>query len=235
MSSVLRSMATPLVWALCAVAGALTGSAALAADAVDIGVIKETDVRVVQKLLYPKEGRTEFGFHAGLMPFDAYLTTPNGQLSFDYHFSEAVGLTVLAGGGYGLPTATLNELQSPTYSVSPDAYRYLGSVLAGVGWSPIYAKMNLNGAKVLHYDVYGAARAGVSFEQSILQDGGFAVAPTVSLGVGSRVFLGERLALRAELHDDVLLEQRKLTQSMFVKQNVNFLVGLTFLSKAEGR
>ena len=36
---------------------------AWAQDPVDIGVIKESDIVVVQKLLYPKAGRTEFGLY----------------------------------------------------------------------------------------------------------------------------------------------------------------------------
>jgi outer membrane beta-barrel protein len=226
-----RTLAT----AAAAAVALLAASPAAAQDPVDIGVIKDSEVRVVQKMLYPKEGRTEFGLHLGVMPFDAYLTTPNLQLSFDLHMSETFGITVLAGGGYGLPNSTLNELKGPAYNVSPDAYRYLASVVGGVEWAPIYGKMNLNGARVMHYDVYFPLRGGISLEQSILQDGGTAVAPTVEAGVGARFFAGERMAIRAELHDAVLMEPRQLTSNIFIKQNVNVMLGMTFLSKTKGR
>lgn len=208
---------------------------ALAQDPVDIGVIQDSDVRVVQDLLHPKDGRSEFGIHLGVMPFDAYLTTPNAQLSFDLHTSESLALSVLVGGGYGLPNATLTELQGPAYNVSPDAYRYLASALVGVQWSPIYAKMNLNGARVIHYDVYFALRGGGALEQSILPDGGTTFAPGGSVGVGTRFFSGERMTFRAELHDDILIEPRQLTGNVFIKQNVNLMLGVTFLSKVDGR
>jgi outer membrane beta-barrel protein len=202
----------------------------LAQDTVDIGVIKNSERRVVQKLLFPKEGRTEIGFHLGVMPFDAYLVTPNIQASFELHLSESLSVSTSVGGGYGLKNATYAELESPTYGVAPDAYRYLASMLGGVQYAPIYAKMNLNGAKVVHFDVYGAARGGITLEQSVIPKGGIAVAPTVSLGVGTRFFWGERYAIRVELRDDALIESRKLTNTVHFKQNANLTVGFTMLS-----
>lgn len=214
---------------------ALITGAALAQETVDVGVIRESDVRVVQKLLYPKDGRTELGVHVGWMPWDAYLTTPNTQWSLDLHQSESFSYGGVLGLGYGLKNATYRELESPTYGVAPDAYRYLGSALVGVQYAPIYAKMNLNGARVLHHDVYGAARAGLTVEQSVIPSGGMAFAPTLSLGVGWRLFTGEKGALRVELRDDFLIERRDLTQTTHLKQNANLTVGWSILSAVKGR
>ena len=168
------------------------------------------------------------------MPFDAYLVTPNLQFSFDMHLSESLSVSTIVGGGYGLKNATYAELESPTYGVAPDAYRYLSSILAGVQYAPIYAKMNLNGARVVHYDVYGTARGGITLEQSVIPSGGIAVAPTVSLGIGTRFFWGDKYAIRVELRDDCVIERRKLTASTHFKQNANITVGFTMLSPVKG-
>ena len=106
----------------------LSTTAASAADTLDIGVLKDSDLSVVQKMLYPKSKRTEIGIHVAVIPFDAYVWSPNVQLSFDKHFSNTLGLSVLVGGGYGFKTATYKLLESPTFGVAPYAYRYLGSV-----------------------------------------------------------------------------------------------------------
>ncbi len=202
-----------------------------AADPVDIGIIREEDITVVQKLLYPKTGRPELGVHLGVMPFDTYLTTPNAQLSYTQHLNEAMALTVVAGGGYGLKTQVYRTLEGPTYGVAPYAYRYLGSALAGVEWSPVYAKLNWNGGRVVHFDVYFAGRAGVTIEQSVIPDGGLGIGPTISPGIGGRFFLGENTALKVELRDDCLFEYRQLTDSLEFKQNANVTVGLAMLGK----
>ncbi len=208
---------------------------AAAQDPVDIGVIRDSDVSVVQKLLYPKKDRNEMGVHLGVMPFHQLLTTPNLQLSFDLHRSETFSLGAVLGGGFGIKNAVYRELESPKYGVAVDSYRYLGSALVGAQWAPVYAKANYNGSRVFHYDVYGAARAGASFEQSVIPAGGFALAPTVSLGIGSRFFVGERAAVRVELRDDMLVEKRSLTGTTHFKQNVNLTVGYTLLSKMPER
>ena len=79
----MRSPANPALLAL-ALSGLVTSvwssTAAAQANPVDIGVIKDSDRSVVQKLLYSKEGRVELGGHLGWMPFDTFTT----NLFFDF-------------------------------------------------------------------------------------------------------------------------------------------------------
>jgi len=222
----------PLASALCfAVLSALAvSSPASAQETIDLGVIKDEDVTVVQKLLYPKANRSEFGLHVGVMPFDAYVTNAVGQVSFNQHLSETFSISVLGGGGYGFKTAVYRQLESPAYGVAPYAYRYLAGVLAGVEWAPVYAKLSFNGNRVIHYDVYLAGRAGVTLEQSVIAGGGSALGPTLSPGIGTRLFLSRSAALRAEFRDDLMLQRRQLTETTAFKQNANVTLGLTLLS-----
>lgn len=211
-------------------AGLWTAAPVHAAETVDIGVLRNEDITVVQQLLYPKTKRSEIGVHLGYVGFDAYVKSPNIQLSYARHFDEQLAFSVLAGGGYGFKTAAYRELESPTYGVAPYAYRYVGSVLAGVEYAPIYAKLNLDGARVIHFDVYGALRGGLTVEQSVLPDGTLAFAPTVSPAVGARLYLGPSTAMHVAFRNDLLFENRPLTQSWEFKQNGNVTVGLTFFS-----
>ncbi len=212
-----------------ALAGLLLAPAAHAQETIDLGVIKQEDVRVVQKLLYPKDGRAEFGLHLGIMPFDAYVTSPNVQLSFNQHLSDTLSVSVMAGGGYSFKTSVYKRLESPAYGVAPYAYRYLGSALGGVEWAPVYAKMNVSNT-IIHFDAYLAGRAGVTLESSILPGGGTPIAPTLSPGVGLRLFLSKGSALRLEMRDDLMLQSRALTSTMEFKQNANLTLGYTLLT-----
>jgi outer membrane beta-barrel protein len=223
---------TQSVPAVLGILAAVASTPAFGADTLDIGVLKNEDISVVQKVMYPKADRTELGIHLGVMPLDTYLLTPNAQLSLDHHFTDTVALSVLVGGGYGFETAVYHTLESPTFGVAPYAYRYLASALAGVQWAPIYAKLNWNGARVLHFDVYVAGRVGGSLEQSVLPDGGFGFGPTISPALGARAWLSDHTTLRVEARDDVLVERRSLTQTWNLKQNTDFLVGLTFFTPA---
>jgi outer membrane beta-barrel protein len=211
----------------------LAPSAASASETIDLGVIKQEDVRVVQKLLYPKEGRSEFGLHLGIMPFDAYVTSPNVQLSINQHLSDTLSVSGVVGGGYSFKTTTYKRLESPAYGVAPYAYRYLASALGGVEWAPVYAKMNVSNT-IIHFDAYLAARAGVTLESSILPGGGTPIAPTLSPGGGLRLFLSKGSALKLEIRDDLLLQPRSLTGTLEFKQNANCTLGFTILTGGQG-
>jgi len=218
--------------------GALAGTPALAQDeplkTVDIGVVQDSDINVVQKLLYPKAGRTELGFHLGWQPFDAFTTTPMAAITFGGHPSETLGWELGVGGGYGLKNGTLTKIEGPAYGVSPDAYRYLASAWGGVQWAPIYAKMSFMGRKVIHHDVYGTLTAGATMEQAVLPDHTMAVAPTLGAGVGMRFFLNDKTTLRVQFKDDVLAEYRSktaATQGLFIKQDASITAGITLLGK----
>ena len=215
---------------LFALAAALSAPAS-AQETVDVGVIHPSDINVVQNLLYPKKDKKEFGLHVGAMPFDAYTITPMASLTGAMHTSESWGFELALGGGYGLKNQAYRELEGPAYAISPDAYRYLGSALIDAQWSPIYAKMNWQGNRVFHNDFYGLAGAGLTVEQAILPDNALAFAPTVGLGLGTRIFLSKSAALRVQIRDDVLAESRVKTGDLFIKQNVGVSVGLVKLKE----
>lgn len=228
-----RRVALGLVASLIGLMGLTT--AAQAQEMVEIGALRNDDIAVVQDVLYPKAKRSEFGGHLGWMPFDPLVTTPNAQFSFDKHFSESWSFSLWAGGGYGLKTLRYAELEGPAIGVAPYAFRYLGSLLAGGAWAPIYGKMAFGGTKVVHYDLHFLAMAGATAEASVIPGGGFAVSPTVSLGLGARFFVKENLAVRFTLRDDMMLQYRKLTQNWNFKQNAGITLGITAFTKAPGR
>lgn len=215
-------------------AGALLSGAALAQETIDVGVLKQDEISVVQNLLYPKKDRNELGFHLGVMPFDRYTLTPTGTISWAHHYSETLGAEATLTGGYGLKNLAYQELESETYNIAPDAYRFLGSVMGHIQYAPIYAKMSILGGRVLHHDVYCRGGVGLTTEQAILPDNTLAFSPTLGLAVGFRLFLAEGRALRVQLSDDIIAQRRVKTvdsQSWFIKQNVAVSVGYVLIRK----
>jgi len=210
------------------------GTQAQAQSAVDVGVIKNEDVKIVQKLLYPKADRLEMGGHLAVMPFDAFTFTPAAALTVAKHIREDLGFEGVLMGGYSLKNTRYTELEGPAYGVSPDAYRFLGSVMVDAQYSPIYAKMNVAGQRIFHHDIFFTGGLGATIEQAMQPDNSLASAPTLGLGVGARVFTGGGYALRFQLRDDILREKRAKTvdtQGWFIKQNVSLVIGISKLSK----
>lgn len=201
----------------------------------DLGLLRNSEISVVQKLVYTMDGRSEMALALGVMPFDPYTVAPVANFAYTLHTSETWGWELSAGGGYGIKNGTYRELEGPAYGVAPEAYRYLGRLFAGAEWTPAYAKLNWRGQKVIHYNTYGLAGVGAALEQSVIPTGDLALAPGLSLGLGMRMFRTPNLAVRVELRDDVLIEHRKQSDTTHVKQDVAVLVGLSRLGKASGR
>lgn len=234
------SNALPFAVPLAATGWLLAGAPARAGDTtpavpktpLEVGVLRNSDIAVVQEMLYTKARKSELGVHLGWMPFDAYTVTPVGGITFGHHSSETFGWEISARGGYSFKSATYKELEGPAYGIAPDAYRYLASALFNVQWSPIYAKMNWQGRHVIHHDVYGLCGLGATFEQAILPDHASALSPTLGIGVGTRIFTRAGI-FRVQLTDEALREHRlktAATQGWFLKQNVALAVGWSHLT-----
>ncbi len=194
-------------------------------ETVDIGIIKNSDIKVVQRRLYSKEHTLELGLAIGALPWDTFTFAPKLQLTGTSFLSETLGLEAHVGGGYGLETTTYKYLAGADYGVAVEAYRYLADAQVGVHYSPIYAKMNF-GNKIVHNDWYGLACGGATLEQSVLPAADIAIAPTLGLGIGTQIWLGKTLALRTELRDDLMLEHRKQSNTEGFKQNAGIIVGI---------
>jgi outer membrane beta-barrel protein len=174
------------------------------------------------------------GGHLAFMPFDAFTFTPAAALTVAKHIREDLGFEGVLMGGYSLKNTRYTELEGPAYGVSPDAYRFLGSVMVDAQYSPIYAKMNVAGQRIFHHDIFFTGGLGATIEQAMQPDNSLAIAPTLGLGVGARVFTGGGYALRFQLRDDILREKRAKTadtQGWFIKQNVSLVIGISKLSK----
>lgn len=203
-------------------------AAAYAADPVDIGVLKNSELKVVQKQIYAKEGKLEAGVALAAI-MDGFTVAPAAALSGTYHLSEAIGIGLDLGGGYGLESDFTTRLETPAYGVAVEANRYLAHGELNIQWSPIYAKANFGGKKILHYDIYGVLGVGAMLEQSILPAADITVAPEIPVGVGAHFFLSPSSMLRFEVKDRVALEQFPEEGGSGVIQKPTVSLGLSML------
>ena len=102
-------------------------------------------------------------------------------------------------------------------------------------WSPIYAKLNLGGQKILHYDVYGLAGLDLSVKDSmVLPELEVAVAPGAVLGIGGRFYLCKNAAVRVQLRDEVVVEIRSpTTGGTHLDHQLSVTAGFAMLSKED--
>lgn len=183
----------------------LIAAAALAQDTVDIGVLKDSEIRVVQKQLYTKQSKLELGLGVAAV-MDGFTIAPALDLHGVYHLNENFGVELTLGGGYGLKTGFTTLLESPAYGVAVEANRYLAHGEIDLQWTPIYAKANFGGKKIVHYDIYALIGVGGLLEQSVLPAADITFAPELPVGLGARFFLSPKSFVRAEVKDRLALE-----------------------------
>ncbi len=203
----------------------------------DVGVLRNKDVRVVQKNLYIKRGHHEVGFLLSTQPFDPYTAGLMMGLDVTFNPSENVGVEFMIQGGYGWGNG---HWQDVTYlgtsaggqltGLGSDAARQLVGGSANVVWSPIYAKLAWGTRRVVHFDIYGTLGAHGYLAQRLEADAGLRGIAGPSVGIGCKMFLSQKVGLKIDFRDHISLETRTYTGKFTARNNFQFGIGLTFFT-----
>jgi len=201
----------------------------------EVGVLRNEDVRVVQKNLYVKRGHHEIGFMLSTQPWDPY--TLGLMLGFDLTLNptENLGMEIMVQGGYGWGnghwqdvTFLGNSAGGNLTSLGSDAAKQLVGGSVNLVWSPIYAKLAWGRSKVIHFDVYGTLGAHGYLAQRLEADAGFRAIVGPSVGIGLKFFLSPKVALKVDLRDHISIEKRTYSNKITARNNFQFGLGLAF-------
>jgi outer membrane beta-barrel protein len=200
----------PLVGLLALLASAPRGAAAQSkADAF------EGKIPPVSGQLYQKAGRFELTAGGNLSLNDAFYTKYFGTLQLGYHFTESLSADLEASGGAAVktdsasvctPTTGCNPANDVQMRQVPGRIRWI--LGAQAAWAPIYGKLDVLSEQVGHFDlsVLGGIDLVAHDEvmSSVAAQAGSPATKTSfggHVGVGTRFFVSERYAVRAELKD----------------------------------
>lgn len=204
-----------------------------------LGVLRHGELAAVQKPLYPTEGRLELGVGVGLIPNDAFVTGGMLALSATWHARPELGVELALGLGRGWETYASRTLQAQ--GVRVDAYSPVALASLDAVWTPIYAKLNLLGRRVVHFDVAAVAGAGLFlaertiYNDTVAAEGArrYNLPASVNLGLLHRYYLtfAQRpFAVRLEARDHLTLVPEGLA-GPWLKHDLLLSVGLSgFLS-----
>lgn len=179
-------------------------------ESVDIDAIKEkywargdqSELGVVQNRIYTKAKKLQLGVIGGVNFGDPFLSVQGAGLSLGYHFNDLFGVELMALKyfvGDSNAYTTFKEEKEGVLNTNPQKY-FLG--LSGLG-SFLYGKLSFFGKKIIYYDMYVTAGAGLTGTQN----GGKL---TGSAGIGQRFYLSQAVSFRFEyklnLYSDNLVE-----------------------------
>ncbi len=166
----------------------------------------ESDLGVVQNRLYSKEGKVEIGGFGGFVNSDPFLTVYNAGGTLGYHFTEYLGVDVLAWKSFSSPSSALNLLRSAPAQggVSADANVNNPKGLIGgeAEWSILYGKLSLLGKAIIHYDLHLRGGAGITYTEN----GNYF---TGIVGIGQQFYVNQFTTLTVDFrltpyHEDIV-------------------------------
>lgn len=193
-----------------------------ALQALDVG---PADKDVVQNRFFLKEGRFEVAPVLGVVPNNPMVSRYVGGVLLGYHFSESfsAGAQLLMS-----PDRGVNDLKDLSITLVQIAHngangldfqQPLDKMLLGAtfsaNWAPVYGKINLVGATVLNFDIYGSGGLGLltlrhyyaQYDESLVDSGETPVTlnqakndvtVALNLGLGTDIFLTQTVALKLD-------------------------------------
>jgi len=191
-------------------------------------------IEVVQRKPFLRRGRVELVPKFGSTVNDSLIRQFEVGGSLAYHINEFVWAGANFGwfdlGDLGGVTDDYNIVLEKTSS-APDLVEMKWYAGADVGIVPIYGKFALFNAGIIYYDVSVFAGGGYATHVTG-QTNGEAGAPAGSVGLMPRIFLGDWLALTAEIRDTVffadVLGGSSLTQIVTFSGGVSIFVPFTY-------
>lgn len=169
---------------------------------------------VVENRFAQKEGRFEIAPAAGFVPNDPIVQGRLGSVGIAWHAGEELAVEGTVAYSPLLGPADLKPVPLVVLGLAPEGTEQrfdkveLASSL-GVRWAPLYGKISVLGDKVVSFDVYGYAGAGMLARSGYVarrEGEALVVEPTTgieaklatSFGAGSDVFVGRSVALKLD-------------------------------------
>ncbi len=193
--------------------------------------------KAVENRFFLKQERFEIAPTIGYVPNNPFAARYVGGTFLGYHFNEVLSAQAQISYSPDLGEDDLKDLTSTlvqqAYFASEIAFQQpldkIGlSAAFGVGWAPIYGKINLVGEKVLNFDLYGflgvAMLAKKNFVATYDPDGAALDPPDVVnlsdasqanevlvapvIGIGQNYFLNQMMAVKLDARTSFYVDQK---------------------------
>jgi len=164
---------------------------------------EERDIKVIEKRMFEKDKRHEFGLLVGAIPNDPFFDYYPLGIRYDYFFLESLAFEISAAYVFHPESGLRSTI--PDYAQGVTAVKIYQRVewyvSALVYWAPISGKLAVMSTKLSSFDmgfVLGLAAIGTSVENSP-RNWKYKTAPDPAgvVGVDLRFFVHELMALRA--------------------------------------
>ena len=166
--------------------------------------------------LVVKQARHEFSFGGGYYVSDLFSGTYSLVGSYTFHMTESTAVEI--GGAFTHANAdVIRAIEDERGTVLEDDYAQVRFIESLLLWTPVYGKLRLGGT-IARFDLH--LDMGVGVVDSATSRGAAGVA-----GLGSKLFLGEAVALRLDLRNHVF--RQELLDENFLVNDLSLTAGLS--------
>jgi len=167
---------------------------------------EKRQVRVVERLLHPKDGRHELGLLGGIIPNDDFLFYYTAGVRYGYFASESISFELT----YAKPFLQDTELgqflvdnfgQKIDEVQENDRYQHMAHV--NLVWTPFYGKLAFLTRKLVHFDLgvfVGAGWLNTNYQDQESSEDVSRQTIEGNVGAGFRFHILDELALRFDVH-----------------------------------
>lgn len=166
--------------------------------------------------LFVKQARHEFAASYGYYISDLFSGTYVAGGSYTYHMTEHTAVEV-AGAITHANADVIRAIEDGRSQILDDAYARVLFVESALVWTPIYGKLRFGGT-IVRFDIH--LDLGVGVVDSPTSRGAAGVA-----GVGMKIFLNKKMALRIDVRDRVF--RQELLDEHFIVNDVSLTAGLS--------
>jgi outer membrane beta-barrel protein len=192
-------------------------------------------IKVVQRRHFLKLGRVEATIPSiGMVTNDPFLRRILFAGRFEVHMTEISSIGAYLAFSPNLGESDLKQLTSQMQTrkeVVPDISRIMFVGIVDMGFSPIFGKVELGTTKIINYDIYFSAGAGVLYtidDEELVKGGDEKyrkqIHPVTSLSFGFRVAFNEWFGIRLEGRLLTHIEQVDRAEGLNLEMKNNFAV-----------
>jgi len=187
---------------------------------VGIGLAEDTldgeTVAAVQDRVFFRHHEIDLG--VGYIPDDDFYELFPAKLGYTYNFNDHVSWNVVSFNWMFDQDKDLKKDLEGEFDVTPQSFdKTVYALHSNLIFKPLYGKSVFRNSRVINHETYLFAGGGyVTYEtETSVGDIETKMMPSISLGIGQKVFLGQKLCVNFELKDWINFKEDEIENNFW--------------------
>ena len=181
------------------------------------------------------QDRVFFRYHeiklgVGYIPDDDFYELFPVEIGYTFNFNDHFAWNVVDVHWIYNQDKDLKSDLEQNFGVTPDNFAHMVSAIhTNLIFKPFYGKSVYRNTKVVNHETYVFAGGGLVNYETEQSDGSTEsdMRPSISMGIGKKFFVGQKMCLNVELRDWVNFDQNELDNHFWVGISIGYRFNLS--------